>query len=159
MGHKALQTALEMVELVRAKKLDSMLECEPVEDEFEFNGSAQLYFNSVLAFVHPVKDGLAFDFVPPPDDKDLVPEGSLPSFTVPRDFNAVQVAKRLRALSQDVLKKYEEFGVTAHIYEDEFDSDQFIALDKDGNIVGDASDFSDEAIARMLEDIEADEEE
>lgn len=125
----AQHVANEMVSLIEKSGLHDLLECFPMDEPFRFGGAASLYVDSILIMVHPCEGGVRFSPVPPPDDKQLVPKGALRGFTEPLDFDAKSVSKRIRVLCREVRGIYEALGVTAHIYDDEFDPEGLIAID------------------------------
>ncbi len=136
----ARQVAAYMVALVKGKRLHDYLDCDPQADEFRFGGSAELYYDSVLIMVHPStsKGMIRFSPVPPPDDANLVPRGTLKGFSAPEDFDVMAVSKKIRALCREVRAIYDKLGVTSHIYEDEFDLEESIKIDcATDRIIGD----------------------
>jgi hypothetical protein len=128
----ARRQASAMVDLVKARKLHDHLECDPQADEFRFGGSAELYYDSILIMVHKSrkKPGmLRFSPVAPPDDAHLVPKGALKGFSAPIDFDVKDVAKKIRQLCRDVKVVYQKYGVTAHLYDDDFSADETVSID------------------------------
>lgn len=126
---EALSEAL--VEHIRSKKLDALLECSlDTRPTDEFGPGASLFHSFVDIVVSQTETGdLYFGVLHPADDRDRCPENEPKGFVLPWDFKPNVAAKQVRALAAEALALYKRLDVQVVEYFGEMTVDDLTSAD------------------------------